>query len=130
MSGPDDSDQQPVGSLVEEAAKLLGALGGFGQACDGDATEAEGARSPWVDFSEHLATGGRECTYCPLCRVIGAVRGTSPEVKQHLATAASGLLQAANSLLEAATAHQGTNRSAEEPVEKIDVDEDVDWEDN
>ena len=47
-----------------------------------------------ADISSHIATGSAECTYCPICRTVHAVRQTSPEVRAHLAAAASSLLQA------------------------------------
>ena len=81
-----------------------------------------------IAVNEHIATGGAECRYCPLCQVIGAVRDTSPEVKQHLATAATSLLHAATGLLQARADREGENRRPE-PVEKIDLDDDIDSED-
>ncbi len=76
-SGPDD-----VGSLADEAAKLLAALSGHA---------ARAAR----DVDAHLDTGAGECTYCPVCRTVHALRRTSPEVRgaardrRHLAAAGS-----------------------------------------
>lgn len=118
-----------VGSVAEEAAKLLGALGGW--ASDGAGDAASGAAGLLHDLNEHIATGGAECRYCPLCQVISAVRDTSPEVKQHLATAATSLLHAATGLLQA-RAGQAGDAAAREPVEKIDLDDaddDTEWED-
>ena len=47
------------------------------------------------DLNEHLATGSAECTVCPVCRTVHAVRQLSPEVKAHLTTAVTSLAQAA-----------------------------------
>jgi hypothetical protein len=119
----------PVGSVAEEAAKLLGALGGW--ASDGAGDAASGAAGLLHDLNEHIATGDSECRYCPLCQVISAVRDTSPEVKQHLATAATSLLHAATGVLQARTGHAG-DAAGREPVEKIDLDDaddDTEWED-
>jgi hypothetical protein len=127
-----DEERPPadaVGSLTEEAAKLLGALGGW--ASDGAGDAASGAAGLLHDLNEHVATGGAECRYCPLCQVISAVRDTSPEVKQHLATAATSLLHAATGVLQS-RAGQGGDAAAREPVQKIDLDDaddDTEWED-
>ncbi|RYU09626.1 hypothetical protein [Nocardioides iriomotensis] len=127
-----DEERPPadaVGSLAEEAAKLLGALGGW--ASDGAGDAASGAAGLLHDLNEHVATGGAECRYCPLCQVISAVRDTSPEVKQHLATATTSLLHAATGVLQS-RAGKGGDAAAPEPVRKIDLedaDDDTEWED-
>ena len=118
-----------VGSVAEEAAKLLGALSDWakdhgsdlGQAASGLAGHA--ARSA-QGVNEHLATGAAECTYCPVCRTVHALRGTSPEVRAQLATAATALLQAASGLL--ATAVPDTRRDPSAGVERIDLDDGLD----
>lgn len=103
MTPPQDD---PVGSVGDEAAKLLGALAGWA---------GDHAR----DVDEHLATGDAECLYCPICRTVHAVRGASPEVKAQLAGAASTFLQAAAGLLSAAS---GAEPSASR-VQHIDLDD-------
>jgi hypothetical protein len=97
---------EPVGSVGDEAAKLLGVLAGWA---------TDHAR----DLNEHLATGDAECLYCPICRTVHAVRGASPEVRDQLATAASSFLQAAAGLLAGATAGGETASR----VEHIDLDD-------
>ena len=103
----------PVGSVGEEAAKLLGAL-------------ADWAGDHAREVNEHLATGDAECLYCPICRTMHAVRHASPEVKGQLATAASSFLQAAAGLLST-TGHgeQQTSR-----VQHIDLDDEDDEDDD
>jgi len=118
----------PVGSLAEETAKLLLALQGWGQQSGAEygeatASAAAAAARRLRDVNEHLATGGRDCTYCPICQVISTVRGTSPEVKQHLASAATSLMQAVAGLLATPVSDQSTGRRAS-PVEKIEVSDD------
>ncbi|WP_028650577.1 hypothetical protein [Nocardioides halotolerans] len=108
MTPPQDD---PVGNLGDEASKLLGALADW-------AGEHLGDRAREV--SEHLATGGAECLYCPICRTVHAVRGASPELKSQLAQAASTFLEAAAGLLSAAAA---TEPQASR-VQHIDLDED------
>jgi hypothetical protein len=110
------NDQEPVGSFGEEAVKLLGALQDWAKESGGDAAAA-GAASAFKGFNEHIATGGQECKFCPLCQLISAVREVSPEVKQHLTAAASSLLHAA----AAAMSHDASRDTRQEPVERIDL---------
>ncbi|HET6562742.1 MAG TPA: hypothetical protein VFG72_12765 [Marmoricola sp.] len=98
---------EPLGTVGEEAAKLFSAL------------------QDWAhDADEHAAHAGTECTWCPVCRTVNLVRQTSPEVKGHLAVAASSLLQAAAGLL----ATQPPNRDP--GVQKIDLDDDASWDES
>jgi len=129
MSDPDES----VGSVTEEAAKLLHALQDWAKDSGSEyagaaASAAEGAASAVHRIDEHIATGSAECTYCPVCRVISTVRETSPEVRQHLTTAATSLLHAAAGLL-ATTVPEPSKGRRDGPVEKIDLSDD-DWEDD
>src|SRR4051812_48105364 len=89
MTRPED---EPVGSVGDEAAKLLGALADWAGDHLHDSAQ---------EVNEHLATGDAECLYCPICRTVHAVRGASPEVRAQLAAAASTFLQAAAGLLSA-----------------------------
>jgi hypothetical protein len=128
--GP-DGPEEPVGSVGEEAAKLLGALSSWareqGEDYAGSASDAAGAFAGVVqDLSEHIATGGEDCRYCPLCQVIHAVRNTSPEVRTHLSVAASSLMHAAAGLL----ATNPEDQSKSSPVEKIDLETDADWDED
>lgn len=120
-------EQPPeVGSVGDEAAKLLGALSEWARdhgtgVGDGISGLAGHAAATMADVNEHLATGSPECTYCPICRTVHAVRQTSPEVRAHLATAASSLLQAAFGLLATLPPPtSATDRGSE--FERIDLD--------
>ena len=129
MSDPDES----VGSVAEEAAKLLHALQDWAKESGSEyagaaASAAEGAASAVHRIDEHIATGSAECTYCPVCRVISTVRETSPEVRQHLTTAATSLLHAAAGLL-ATNVPESSKGRRDGPVEKIDLSDD-EWEDD
>lgn len=98
-------DDEPIGDVREEAVKLLGAVQDWARDSGGryseTAAEAATGASATVGFlSEHIA-GGEECNYCPLCRGISAFRGIRPEVKTHLAAAATSLMQALASAMEA-----------------------------
>lgn len=126
--GPTEGPDAVVGSVSEEAAKLLGAVADWAReqgsdVGDGLANLAGQAAVTAGKFNEHIATDDPECRYCPVCRSVHAVRSTSPEVRAHLATAASSLLQAAAGLL--ATVAASENRS-DRPVEHIDLDPDQD----
>lgn len=112
-----------VGSVSEEAAKLLGALGDWakdqghsyaGAAAAGAAGVGEALR----EVDRHVATGAEECRYCPVCVVVAKVRATSPEVRQHLSSAATSLLAALAGVL-ATQAPDGADRRG--PVERIDL---------
>jgi hypothetical protein len=119
----DERPGEPVGSVAEEAAKLLSALSGFARDHAGEYAGAAGgaagaAHAAFQNVNEHLATGAPECTYCPICQVVHAIRTTSPEVKAHLAIAANSLVQAAAAML---ATHVPDD--AQQPVEKIDLDD-------
>ena len=107
MTPPQDD---PVGSVGDEAAKLLGALAGWAN---------DHVRDRARDVDEHIATGDAECLYCPICRTVHAVRGASPEVKAQLAEAASTFLQAAAGLLSTV----GHGEPPTSRVQHIDLDE-------
>jgi hypothetical protein len=126
--GP-DLGGEPIGSVGEEAAKLFTALSGWakdqGAGQTDSAMGAVGAMSDmFANVNEHIATGGADCKYCPLCQLISAVRATSPEVKTHLAVAASSLMHAAAGVLATQVPQDGKAS----PVEKINLDEDT-WDD-
>jgi hypothetical protein len=107
----------PVGSVAEEAAKLLGALSGWAREHGDGATSM--ADSLTEELHEHVATGAPECAWCPVCRTIAAVRNTSPEVREHLVSAASSLMLAVSGMM---VSHPPTRDSK---VERIDLDEDA-----
>ena len=116
MSQPPDDEyagnhgpHEQVGSLADEAVRLFGALSDWAR----DATE---------ESDEHVHTGSPECTWCPLCRTVHAVRqAAGPEVRGHLAVAASALLQAAAGVLAAAAASDAQRGAG---VEHIDIEGD------
>lgn len=115
--------QPPVGGLGEEAVRLLQAIQDWARdvSTDGAGGQTAGLLS---QVDNHIATGGEDCRYCPVCQFIAAVRATSPEVKHHLTLAAASLLQAAVGLLTPSPADR-----SKEGVERIDLNDD-DWEDD
>ena len=107
-----------VGSVGEEAAKLLDALQDWAK----ESSASGGSLGDQLrSANEHIATGGEDCTYCPVCQVIHRVREASPELRTHLAVATSSLLQAAATLLEARASRPPAGESQ---VTKIDLDDD------
>jgi hypothetical protein len=117
--------------VSEEAGKLFGALSDWAReqapgagAGEGLAGLADHVARAAHGIDEHLATGSRECTWCPVCRALHAVRETSPEVRTHLASAASSLLQAAAGVLATAVPPQQSTGGRGPGVERIDLDPD------
>ena len=127
MSEPGEPHE--VGSLGEEAAKLLGALSGWAREHAGEAGEqlsglAAHAAASAQDLNDHLATGSAECTVCPLCRTVHGARQLGPEVTSHLSAAMASLVQAAAAFLATAEPRpSGTDHGAGEGVEHIDLDD-------
>lgn len=123
MSDPEDE----IGSVSEEALKLFAALSDWaretGEEYAGAATTASEA---FRSVNEHIATGGQDCKYCPVCRMISVARATSPEVRAHLTTAATSLFQAAAAAM-ATPPRKPDGEQTGSPVEKIDLD--ADWPD-
>lgn len=131
----DRSQDEPVGSLGAEAAKLLGTVQEMARESSSEYAEAAasaagGAASTLESVNEHIATGSEDCRYCPLCQVISAVRDTSPEVRQHLASAGTSLLQAAAGFLATNVADQSGKDRKGSSVEKIDLSDDEGWDED
>jgi hypothetical protein len=126
---PGPGEPESVGTVGEEAAKLLGALSEWARDQGTDyAGTAAGAANSFAhavrDVNEHIANDSADCRYCPVCQVIHVVRSTSPEVREHLSVAASSLMQAAAGLLATNTpGTSGSGASSSGPVEKIDLDD-------
>lgn len=141
MSSADGTgEQEQVGSVGDEAAKLIGALADWAREHGGDlghgvadaaasaaSGAAAGAAGAAAAVDEHLATGAPECTYCPICRGVHLLRECAPEVRDHLASAAASLMQAAAGFLAAASAPPRTERTPapqrSDGVERIDLDD-------
>ncbi|UMG92064.1 hypothetical protein [Nocardioides sp. TF02-7] len=123
----DRSDRLDVGSVGEEAVKLFGALADLARQHGSEVGTGLGglaghAASFAQQVDEHVATDSDECRYCPVCRVVHAVRTTSPEVRTHLRTAASALVQAAAGLLETVPPPGAGDARRGAGVEHIDLD--------
>ena len=114
-----------VGSVGEEAAKLFGVLTDWARDQAPHDHAPHDAPQDGTGASGHSGPTGEDCHWCPVCRTAHLVRRTSPEVKMHLAQAASSLVQAAAGLL---ATHTGEPRAAQ--VQKIDLDDDSDWDED
>lgn len=139
---------EPVGSVTEEAAKLLAVLQGWAgdHASDRDGAGAGGAGrtsggpSPYdsetsaKDTHPHTShdPAGSECRWCPLCQLVRTAKATSPEVREHLTNAAASFALAVQELFatppqqhEPAEGTDPTERDVPiEKIEKIDLVED------
>ncbi len=137
MSGPHETsgpDEEAVGSVGEEAAKLFDAMTGAMTDAVTDAGWAAGlaalagqAAESLREGDDHTAPGSGgepECRWCPWCRAVHLVRGTSPDVRDQLVSAGRSLLQAATLMLDHAATPPGSRRGP--GVERIDLDSDPD----
>jgi hypothetical protein len=140
---------EPVGTLAEEAAKLVavmqswasdhtrrdGADTGVGDDTrrapggnepghtvgDPDSTGSEENAQDRNPFGDHEHATAAECRWCPLCQSVRLAKAATPEVRDHLASAAVSLALAFKGLMEGF--EPPSDRS--EPVEKIDLDLDL-----
>lgn len=72
----------PVGSLAEEAAKLVGVF------------------QRWGNDHDHEPSPDEPCRFCPICSAVRLARSTPPDVREHLADAAVSLGMALKGLME------------------------------
>lgn len=111
-----------VGSVAEEAARLLEALGrpqaprdetpsATGESDGSPDNRTEGSTPP---EHVHVAMGEAEtCTWCPVCRSVTLLRGVSPETLGRLADLATA---AATVLADMATRHtESSSGTTERP---------------
>jgi hypothetical protein len=80
--------------VEEEAAKLLDAVREWAHGTFGPG----GRLGP-----ERISTGASECTWCPVCTAIAALRGDRPDITEKVDAAAMAVVTAVRSLLSAAT---------------------------
>ena len=110
--------------MADEAAKLFGALSDWARTRARLGTGSRPGRTRRPDANEHIATGGAECTYCPICRTVHVVRQASPEVRSHLAVAAASLMQAAaGPARDRRTRRARAGAARGDGVEHIDLDD-------
>lgn len=114
--GGADRTGEPAGSAgtataAEEAHRLFEAVQDWAHRASSGAGEQVGGRS--------FATGSADCQLCPLCQLIGALRGTRPEVVAHLTDAAGSLLAAVRAAIDAHERDWSSRRAPD--VTRIDI---------
>lgn len=122
------------GTVAEEAAKLLEALGAWARAPHGAAAgdptaagawSAEQLRAMFGHDAEHadagpgISDGSPACRLCPVCQLIAVLRQARPETFAHLLEASAALTAALRSVVEHAEAARGNRPSG---VQRIDLD--------
>jgi len=107
----------PLGSAAEEAGRLFAAVEDWAR------TRTGGLLDGTMFDGEHLATGAPECSVCPLCQAVHALRQVQPETVEHLLDAAASVLAALRSTLLGPTGGDGAAPDAGSRVEHIDVRE-------
>jgi hypothetical protein len=107
MTEPDPPPHEHVGSLSDEAAKLITALQDWARRTTGEAP---------------IATGAPECEWCPVCQLVAALRGDPSALAERAGeiarTVVSGLV-AAFATTPASPASGGESRARR--VERIDL---------
>jgi hypothetical protein len=101
----------PLGSAAEEAARLFAAVEQWAR-----------SRAGGLLDEEHLATGSAECSVCPLCQTVHALRQVKPETVEHLLDAAASVVAALRSTVLGAPPDDPPPPSRS-TVEHIDVRE-------
>lgn len=115
---------EEVGSVAEEATKLLGAVAEWArdqgsELGAGLAGLADQAAASAQEINAHLATDDPECRFCPICRTVHVVRQANPEVRAQLVAGASSFLQAAAGFLAGAASGSAPESAS---VQHIDID--------
>jgi hypothetical protein len=121
--GGGGAERPEVGSVPEEAAKLFSALQDWATETGGSqaGSAARGLADGLRSVGDHIGHG-EDCRYCPLCLAINRVRNTSPEVREHLATAVSELAQAATLALRQSANRPPSDDGPPAPM-KVDLDD-------
>lgn len=102
---------EPVGSAAEEAARLLSAA-------------EQWLRARTLPPVEGIAAGTPECSVCPICQGISAVRHVRPETVEHLLDATASFVAALRTTVGTMAPPDGSRASRRPDVEHIDVRED------
>ncbi|MGI8435149.1 MAG: hypothetical protein ACR2LE_10520 [Nocardioidaceae bacterium] len=119
----------PVGTLAEEAAKLIAVVQSWGQSASGMGNESHGGPADEgepadddraaAEPSEH-AHSTSECRFCPLCSTVRLARAATPDVRAHVGNAVLSLSMAVSELLD----NVRNDESGRPSVEDVDLAED------
>jgi len=114
------SAREPLGSPAEEAAKLFEAiqqsLAAGTATARADDPLAERDPEDVVPTARHA---GPECRICPVCQALALLRGSRPEVYEHLAAAMLSLAAALRAAVESSEREWAAG--GRPPVEHIDI---------
>jgi len=112
---------EPVGSLGEEAVRLLSAMSAWAEDHSGPGPAAAPSSPP----AGEQATA---CAYpwCPVCQVAAKVRSASPELRDQLVLSGLALTNAARALLETLASPPVREPAASPDVEHIDLSDERD----
>ena len=102
----------PLGTAAEEAGRLFAAVEDWARTRAGTLLDAE-----------HLATGAPECSVCPLCQTVSALRQVRPETVEHLFDSAASFIAALRSTVLGPPAADRPAPDGRCRVEHIDVRE-------
>ncbi len=102
---------ETVGSAAEEAARLLSAA-------------EQWLRARTVLPVEGISTGAPECSVCPICQGISAVRHVRPETVEHLLDATASFVAALRTTVGTMAPPEGSRSARRPDVEHIHVQED------
>lgn len=105
---------EPMGSLAEEAAKLMAVVQTWAQDRGAPVDEDDAQPGPAHDPVSPA------CRYCPVCAAVRLAGAATPEVRGHLASATMSLALAVKALLDSDPVRPHPSA----PVEKIDLAED------
>ena len=136
-----DQDRPAVGSVAEEAARLLDALGGWASSAHASyaaqpaSSEGPAPREAADEGRPDGERGGRcascgaqdgvgravTCQLCPVCQGIGLLRAVRPETVDRLADLAGALAATLRDIAGARRADTGTATSASTPHRGADT---------
>lgn len=109
---------EPVGSLGEEAVRLLSAMSAWAEDHSGTA--------PGGDIPPRRQEAACACQWCPVCQVAARVRSADPELRQQLVLSGLALTGVARALLAALAAPPAPEPARRADVEHIDLSDERD----
>lgn len=111
------SDDDEVGSIADEAVKLVEAVQTWARGVTDGAGSAAG---PFADFLAAGAGRSEQCRFCPICQLVSAVREVKPETVEGLLEVGTSLLAALRTVIERQE-REWASRPAS-PVQHINID--------
>jgi hypothetical protein len=115
-----------VGSLGEEAVRLLSAMSAWAEEHSGAGPVGEPAARPAPDRPAGERPAACDCQWCPVCQVAAKVRAANPELRDQLVLSGLAITSAARALLESLAAPPAAGPEAPVDVEHIDLSDERD----